>query len=147
VLIYHLKGTAAYRDIVADIFRRAVQGQTEIVLSTIVQLELLAQPMAQGDFSGIEDVLKLTEEHPNVLLRDVDRPVVFSAAWIKGKARLGTGDALVVASAVIEGCDMIIGNDRRWKSLDALQGAQVSARGRDIFTVPPYLHLDDYVST
>jgi len=132
---------------VADIFRRAAQGQVEIVLSTIVQLELLARPVAQGDFSGVEEVLKLTEEHPNVLLRDVDRPVVFSAAWIKGKARLGTGDALVVASAALEGCDMIIGNDRQWKNLNALQGAQVAARGRNIFTVPPYLHLDDCVST
>lgn len=132
---------------VADIFRRAAQGQVEIALSTIVQLELLARPVAQSDFSGVEEVLKLTEEHPNVLLRDVDRPVVFSAAWIKGKARLSTGDALVVASAVIEGCDMIIGNDRQWKNLNALQGAQVAARGRNIFTVPPYLHLDDCVST
>lgn len=147
MLIYHLKGTAAYRDVVASIFRRAAQGQVEIVLSTIVQLELLAQPVAEGDFSGMEEVLRLTEEHPNVLLRDVDRQVVFSAAWIKGKARLGTGDALVVASAVLEGCDMIIGNDRRWKNLEALQGAQVAGRGRDVFAVPPYLHLDDCVST
>lgn len=131
---------------VADIFRRAARGQVEIILPTIVQLELLTGPAAQGDLSGIEEVLKLTEEHPSVVLRDIDRSVVFSAAWIKGMARLGTGDALVVASAVLAGCDLIIGNDRRWKNLDALQAAQVPARGGDTFTVPPYLHLDDCVS-
>jgi hypothetical protein len=130
---------------VAEIFHRAAQGQLEIVLSAIVQLELLAGPVAQGDFSGIEEVLKLTQEHPNVLMRDIDRPVVFSAAWIKAWAKLDTGDALIIADAVLERCDLIIGNDQRWKRLDPLQGRQVLAHGPDVLRLPRYLHLDDYL--
>ena len=49
-------------------------------------------------------------------LIDVDYDVAREAARIRAEAGLRTPDALILASAMVAGVDMLVTNDRAWKN-------------------------------
>ena len=67
---------------------------------------------------------------PNLAVRSVDRVIARRAAHVRAQTRLSPMDAIIVATALEERCDAIIGND-----------SIIASRSIGI----PYLYLDDHI--
>ena len=130
-LIYLLEGQQPHAGRVAEAMWRVERGLAVGVVSTIVEMELLVRPIRDQRFDVVERIDLLFRNVRTMLIREVDRAVARLAAGMRARMNLKAPDALIAATAVAEGCDAIIGNDRDFA---------VRVR-QDI----PYLRLDDYV--
>lgn len=128
-VIYFLDGTEPYFPLVDALFGAVEDGQKEIVLSVLVEMELLVKPYRDGDNLAITRIGLLTDHYPNLAVAPITRAVAQRAARIRAREKLATPDALIVACAIEAGCEVLIGNDqecqRRLKSL-------------------PYVYLSDF---
>lgn len=128
-LIYLFEEREPHSDLVATALERVEQGHALGVVSTIVEMELLVRPLRQRDDAFVVRLDLFLRNERNLVLRNVDRAVARSAAAIRAYTGMNAPDALIAATAALEGCDAIIGNDRDF------------ARRSEV----PYLILDDYV--
>ena len=130
-LIYLLEGREPHAELVAAALGRLEEGGAIGVISTVVEMELLVKPLREQDIAFVERLDLVFRNLPNLIIRAVDRPVARAAAEIRARDRLGSPDAIIAATAMVEGCDAIIGNDRA-----------MARRLRGI----SYLCLDDYTT-
>jgi predicted nucleic acid-binding protein len=141
--IYFLGSVAPHVGLVRRVVERAAERALELELSAIVQLELLVRPMRTQNQAEIDRVMMFTDRSPNLRLAPVDRGRLLLGARIRAHTNLGTPDSIIVASAAVGECDLVIGNDKQFKRI-----VNVDA-GRDIFgspyQLPAYIHLDDYI--
>ena len=128
-LIYLFEGHEPHTGLVAAALGRVEQGHAVGIVSTIVELELLVRPLRQQDAAFLVRLDLFLRNARNLVLRNVDREVARRAAAIRADTGMQAPDALIAATAVVEGCDAIIGNDRDF------------ARRSEVL----YLVLDDYV--
>jgi predicted nucleic acid-binding protein len=147
VFIYHLQGRPRYSSLVKHIFRLAVEDSLEIVMSAIVQMELLVDPIRKGDLVGVERVMQFTEQHPNVWVADVSRPVIIQAAFARADG-IKVADSLVLATGVVAECDATVTNDKRWRlSLARLARRPPMARGDVHLDLPRMVYLDEFLES
>ena len=142
--IYLLTRLDPFSAPIRGLFERADARRLAISLSRLVQMELLVHPMRSRDLREREIIVDLTERAIGVETTDLTRSVLFLAAEIRAHTRLKTPDAIVVASAAANGCEAIVGNDKRFRDLDALRGTRLMAMGSRAVALPDYVHLDDY---
>jgi len=128
--IYFLTGLEPYFSLLTPLFERVQRRQAEVIASVITEAELLVRPSQQGDQEALERIAGLLSED-GISVLPVSRPTARSAAVLRARNGLKLPDAIIVATAVGAGCDLIVGNDGRWRRL----------------TEVPYLHLEDVVST
>jgi len=74
--------------------------------------------------------MELALAHPSVRVVPVDRQIARKGAEARAELDLELPDALIVATAVVSGCDALIGNDRT-----------CARRVTEI----PYIYLDEVV--
>lgn len=117
----------ARRRLLAPAVRAAEAAELELVISAVTLTELLVAPLRRRDLRSEAAVRLFTGELCRVV--PVAPAIAEQAARLRADHNLGTPDALVYATGLIEGVDAILGNDVRWKRVD---------RGG-------YLHLDDLV--
>ncbi len=95
----------------------------------VTEIELLVRPLRDGTWEDVERVRALLDAQGfNVVA--VDREIARVAAEVRAESGLRLPDAAVVATAMVTGCDVIVGND-----------ARCAKRVTEI----PYLLLDDLV--
>ncbi len=128
-LIYVLEGVEPMASLVSEVLMRTNRGAMVGLLSTIVELELLVKPMRERDSAAIERIEFFLRTTPNLSVRSVDRMVARRAAEVRARTGISPPDAIIVATALEERCDVIIGNDYA-----------VASRMTGI----PYVCLDDY---
>lgn len=143
--IYLLTRTEPFTAPIRGLFERAGARRLAISLSRLVQMELLVHPMRSRSLREREMIVDLTERATGVETTELTRTVIFLAAEIRAHTRLKTPDAIVVASAAANGCEAIVGNDKRFRDLDALRGTRFRAVNSRVVTLPEYVHLDDYI--
>ena len=130
-LIYLFEGLQPYAEMVAAALHQVERGNAVGVISTIVEMELLVRPLRDQDLGFVDRLnLFLTNER-NFVVRGVDSLVARTAAAMRARSRLATPDALIAATAAVEHCDAIIGNDYAF-----------AKRSTEV----PYLRLDSYTS-
>jgi predicted nucleic acid-binding protein len=98
-------------------------------VSVVTEVELLIRPLRSGDEEQIERVGALLGG-PGMSVVEMDREIARLSSRIRALDRLDLPDAVIVATAIYAGCDVIVGND-----------ARCAQRVRDI----PYVFLDDLV--
>jgi predicted nucleic acid-binding protein len=146
-VIYYFGGRAPYGGLMKALFGLADRGSLEIVISAIVQMELLVKPIAEGNLDAVGEVIHFTERTPNVRVVDVSRPIVGQAAFIRADG-LSVADSLVLATGIVEECDATVTNDRRWKRpLARFARRSPMARGQKKLELPRHLCLDDFVKS
>lgn len=105
--------------------------QASIIVSVVTESELLVLPTRNRDPRATADVEELLSEEGIQVVR-VDRAVGWRAAELRATyGALRLPDAMIVATAIHHGCDLIVGNDHNWKMI------------KDI----PYLYLDDFIKS
>jgi predicted nucleic acid-binding protein len=143
--IYLLMRTEPLAEPVRRLFERADARRLTISLSRLVQMELLIHPLRHRDLREREVIIDLTERAAGVETTELSRTVLFLAAEIRAHTRLKTPDAIVVASAAARGCEAIVGNDKRFRDIEALHGTRFLAAGSRPIAMPQYVHLEDFV--
>jgi len=112
-IIYHVEGQARYAPLMAAVFQRIANGRIDGTTSVVTLVEALTHPRARGDVQLAEvyrDLL-LDSEHFHTLA--IDAAVAELAADLRASYRLRTPDALQVAVALAEGCELFLTNDAR----------------------------------
>lgn len=143
--IYFLGSVSPHVELVRGVVERAADRAIELELSAVVQLELLVRPMRTQDQAEIDRVMIFSERSPNLHLAPIDRARLLLGARIRAHTNLSTPDAIIVASAAVGECDLVVGNDTQFKRIADIDPGR-DAFGRPI-TLPAYIHLDDYIDT
>ena len=130
LIIYALEGVAPYDEMALHLFRLMERGILQGVASTIVEAETLVKPIRNRDRLAIDKIELFFRNLPNLLVKPVDSGLARTAARVRADNRLTLFDAVIVATALEQGCDAIIGNDR-------LMGQRV--------TGIPYVYLENYL--
>ena len=86
--------------------------------------------MREGNVEAIERIADLLSED-GLEVVPVFRPTARAAAELRARHGLKLPDAIIVATALAAGCDVIVGNDKEWRKLQEI----------------PYVRLDDVVSS
>lgn len=110
--IYLFEGTEPKAELVEEALWRVNRGLAVAVMSTLVELELLVRPLREGDTRFIDRLHLFLRSIRNLQVRPVDRIVARTAARIRATTGMKAPDAIVAATASVEQCDAIIGNDR-----------------------------------
>ena len=100
-------------------------------VSTVVEAEVLVKPLRERDQLAAEKAALFFRYAPNLVVRSFDRTIARRAALARARSLLPLPDAIIVATALGERCDVLIGND--------------ASMARHSFGVP-FLYLEDYVS-
>jgi uncharacterized protein len=82
-------------------------------VSTVTVAEILVRPFRAGA-SPVARVEAFLRHFGEIRLVDVDYEVAREAARIRARTSLRMPDALIVASAVVSGADVIVTNDEAW---------------------------------
>lgn len=166
-VVYYFGGGEPYGTLMRALFELVDKGSLEVVISRIVQMELLVKPIREGNLDAVGEVIHFMERTPNVRVVDVFHHVVVQAAFVRadsldirdeGRNRetaddresnqggLVVPDCLVVATGIVTQCDATITNDRRWRrTLERLALRPPMARGPELLNLPPTLYLHEYV--
>jgi predicted nucleic acid-binding protein len=82
--------------------------------SIVSAAELLIRPyrVSSADFTFMHSFLST---FPNMTALPMDLAVATSAATIRAITGLRLPDAIIVASALLSGCEVVVSNDERWK--------------------------------
>jgi predicted nucleic acid-binding protein len=82
-------------------------------ISVVSCMEMLIRPI-RGGAAELETVTGFLREFPNLHLSDLDLSTALQAANIRALTRLAPPDALLIGTAMMAGCEVIISNDDRW---------------------------------
>jgi len=112
------------------VLRKAESASIEVILSCLVELELLVKPLCQKNRALVNGITIFLEQFPNLRTVPVSRGIARRAAEIRAESRLSLPDAVIVATCLDQGCGVVVGNDKR-----------CAERIREV----KYIYLDDFV--
>jgi len=110
-IIYFLDGTPNLFDLMLALFELVEQDRLKITLSVISEAELLVKPYRENNSAVVEAVNFFLEEFPNLKLSPLNREISRQAAKIRAESGLRLPDAMIVATAINNHCDLFLGND------------------------------------
>ena len=118
VLIYYLEGIEPYNLLTKEIFQDVVDENIRGFLSVISITEFVAKPLVTEHAIDVEDFKQFLESLPIQVLE-----INYETAERAGKLRsqypsVPTPDALIVATALENDCDVFVTNDKRLKKLE-----------------------------
>lgn len=116
VVIAYLTGTEQTSDLATELFDRFVAtGRNPASLSMITVEEILVRPFRSGS-AAVARAEGFLRHFADIGLIAVDYEVAREAARIRAMAGLRAPDAIVLASALVGGANVLVTNDRAWKS-------------------------------
>jgi predicted nucleic acid-binding protein len=118
VFIYHFEDHPRYRDLTGRILRTISRGECRAVVSELTLLELLVRPLKLERQDVADEYEALLSHFPNLELVPIFRRVVLRAAILRARYGLRTPDALILATAILQGATLAITNDRQWKRVE-----------------------------
>ncbi len=143
--IYYLGQSEPPFPAMVEIALEGGAGSQPPYIAGLTYLELLVRPWRDGTDAHrriIEEfILEATGGPPQPIA--VDELEV--AAQIRAMTRMKTPDALIAASAAVNGCDVVIGNDTDFRGLSAIESMQIARRGKRPLQLPRFVLLKDYV--
>jgi predicted nucleic acid-binding protein len=131
VLIAYLDGgevTSASAAVLID--ELVALGSHPAVISAVTVTECLVRPFRAGP-SAVSTVATFLGHFPNLRVRPVDTAVATEAAHVRAVTGLRTPDALVLATALVEGIETVVTADDRWPAAArAIEGLRIVRLGR-----------------
>jgi len=129
-LIYYLEDVPPYQQLVMNLMPLVEDGALSLVVSTIVEMELLVKPVRDGNTEGVAKIEAFLSDQKGLVVLAPGRRAAQQAARLIAQYRLDVPDAIIVATALEAGCDAVVGND-----------ALCAQRVREI----PYLYLEEFI--
>lgn len=115
VLIYQLENITPYVQLTSYLLAHAGAGITFLIVSTITVGELLVGPWrsrGRQEARRIEDALRAL---PGLLVADITWDVAAQGAALRARTNLPFPDALILASAIEHGAQVVVTNDAAWR--------------------------------
>lgn len=116
VFIYYFNRQEPYFPPCLQLMRSIESGQLRGVISTVSEMEILVEPLAQGRLQLVNDIEDLLRRLTGLDVVTVDRVLARRAAELRAETRLRGLDALVAVTAIAAGCRYLVGNDREFAS-------------------------------
>lgn len=112
-IIYYLENSALYRDKMKHFFEECLERNVQIVTSVITVEEYLVFPYASGKMEFADNFRRFLE-YMKIEIVDINDETAERAAEIRGRFKYFKAmDALQIASAIVNGCDMFFTNDKQ----------------------------------
>lgn len=116
MVLAYLIGTEPTSGLASQLFDAFVAtGRNQASLSMVTVEEILVRPFRSGA-PAVARAEGFLRHFGDIKLLSVDYDVAREAARIRAQAGLATPDALILASAVTAGVDMLVTNDLGWKN-------------------------------
>jgi predicted nucleic acid-binding protein len=114
VVLAYLVGTEPTSELAEQLFDAFVApGRNPASLSMVTVEEILVRPFRAGPVA-VARAEGFLRHFADITLVDVDYDVAREAARIRAIAGTRTPDALILASALVGGVDVLVTNDRAW---------------------------------
>ena len=118
IFIYHLEENKKYLPYTELLLEKLLpQGKINATCSALVLTELLIRPMREKRLDLVLSYKALMIGFPHLSIISVDPQVAEQAAYFRSAYNQKTPDSIHLASALVSGATLIIGNDRKWKSI------------------------------
>jgi predicted nucleic acid-binding protein len=132
VVLAYLAGTERTSAMAEQVFDSFVStGRNVAAVSTVTVEELLVRPFQRGP-RAVATIEGFLQHFADLRLIAVSYDVAREAARLRASTGLPTPDALIVASALVTGVDLLLTSDRSWTRL-----AEVLAPDLRIVTLSP----------
>ena len=119
-LIYFLDANSIFKSKMDKIFYEILNNEIQFVTSAVTVEEFLVFPYRNEDDSAIESFWTFINEG-NVNVLKIDNAIAVEAAKIRAEYRhIKTMDALQLAAAISNGCDLFLTNDRQLKQFNKI---------------------------
>jgi predicted nucleic acid-binding protein len=82
-------------------------------ISVVSAAEMLIRPIRAADHR-LQLVTEFLRTFPNLYMVDTDFEIAHQAANIRAITRLALPDSLIVGTAILAACEVIVTNDERW---------------------------------
>ena len=120
-IIYFVEANPTYDALVTAIFQRVESGEITGVTSVISLCEVLVHPIRNQNLSLKQRYRDILQNSPNFFTKLINSTVAERAAELRAKYNLRTPDALQIASALDNGCDAFLCNDKNLKRVTELK--------------------------
>ncbi len=121
ILIYFVQDHPRYGATCASLFERIERKRLDAMTSTVSLLEALVQPYRLQDERLAEKFYGLLSTYPQLQWVPLTVEVADRAAELRARYRLGTPDAIQIASALIHGATGLLGNDKGLKKVQEIE--------------------------
>jgi len=113
--IYHLENIKPYNELTSITIERISSGELFCNISTLVISELFVRPFKEKNFKNINLFEEFIRTFPNSKTCDLDFDIAKLSAKIRAQSSLKNPDAILLATAIINGSDIFITNDLNLK--------------------------------
>jgi predicted nucleic acid-binding protein len=120
-LIYYLEAHPTYLPLVDPFFDGLARGDLQVVTSTVTLIEVLTQPLRQGDTALATRYRELLVSTQGLTMHAVSAVVAEEAARLRAAHALRTPDAVQLATALTAGAHFFLTNDMRLAAISDLQ--------------------------
>jgi predicted nucleic acid-binding protein len=111
IFIYLIEGNATFQPIIEALGTALSDGDFSAFSSHITLTEILPPLVKRGEEDMIAGTIELMTQSGLVSLAPADTDVCIQAGFLRGELGMKTPDALHVATAVYQGCDIFLTND------------------------------------
>jgi predicted nucleic acid-binding protein len=120
-LIYFIEENPLYLPIVEPFFQSLDAGRFQVITSTLTLLEVLIQPLRQGNHSLAALYGQILLKAAGITTLPVTASIARRAAQLRATQNIAAADALQIATALEGGASSILTNDLRFKPESKLQ--------------------------
>ena len=120
-LIYFIEQNPAYVDVMREVFKQITDGDFAASSSVISLTEVLVQPLRQNNQSLADDYRDLLLNGINFRLISLSPKIAETAARLRATFQIRTPDALQLATALEDGCEAFLCNDKGLKKFTELK--------------------------
>jgi predicted nucleic acid-binding protein len=111
IFIYIIEGSLQYQNIIDDIAQSIIQKDFEIHTSYITLTEILPPLVKRGDKDIISGTIEFVRNKGFFQLSNADEEICLQAGFLRGELKMKTPDALHVATAIKQNCNVFLTND------------------------------------
>jgi predicted nucleic acid-binding protein len=125
IFIYHLSSDPVFGNHAKNLMLMIESGQVKAIASIITYTEILTFPFKEGRRDLVKKYEELLLNFPNLKFIDVNQEIAHRAAELKGATPdLRLIDAILIATAEFQKCDVFLTEDARLKKKGFLTKVQ-----------------------
>ena len=118
--IYSIERIDPYRALLDILWQTVSTGQITVVTSELTLLAVLVRPLKVGDAPTATLFRTVLRHTPDVPMVPITQTVLEEAANLRATLGLRTPDALHLATALLNGCALLVTNDRAFRRVPDL---------------------------
>jgi predicted nucleic acid-binding protein len=120
-IIYFAEANPNYDSLVTKIFEQIENGDIVGVTSVISLCEVLIYPLRNKDKKLLSRYREIMTQSPHFFTASINASIAEAAAKLRADYNLRTPDALQIATALENGCDAFLCNDKGLKRVTELK--------------------------